>query len=75
MTRYVYSCVKWRTDRSPFYTTIYIPSHSLNGNGANRTRSPWPCEALPVSIKFTHNTIRHYGRLFFYADTACSIVT
>ena len=41
-----------------------------NGNGANRTRRPWPCEALSVSIKFTHNSIRNYGRLFFYADTA-----
>jgi hypothetical protein len=36
-----------------------------NGNGANRTRRPWPCEALPVSIKFTHNTIRNYSTTIF----------
>ena len=27
-------------------------------------------EALPVSIKFTHNTIRNYSTTIFYADTA-----
>jgi hypothetical protein len=50
MTRYVYSCVKWRTATAQ--TVLEVSS-------------PWQCEALPVSIKFTHNTIRNYSTTIF----------